>query len=578
MINSLSRIWKISKARHKNLIMALVFSFVRSGIGVTQLASILIAVQTLTGKTELRTGMFQVALLAVLCVAGSFAASYGEQCNGLEAGFFTVADQRVSVGRILRKVPLGFFSEASAGKISATLTTTLSGVESAATMVMVGIVSGLFNALVLVVFMLFYDWHIGVIAGIGMVIYLLLVRYQMQLSRRCAPDMQRAQTRLAEAAFTFLQGIKVTKAFCVKDGEKGLGQAVQGSCDANITLTRTSMPTQFAAGICIAVFESIILFAAVYSGMQTGEIDLAKTIVFIVFSFVAYASLNQAGSMLSMIGILDAGLTELETLQHAERLKCEVPEEVPVSNEIALQDVTFAYGEHEVLHHVSAVIKPNTMTALIGPSGSGKTTLCQLIARFRDVSSGKIMIGGADIRHMSDENLMEKISMVFQHVYLFEDTVFHNIQFGKPNASLEEVRAAARAACCDEFIMSLPQGYDTVLDEGGSSLSGGEKQRISIARAILKDSPIIILDEATSALDAENEYEICSALDALTKNKTVIMIAHRIQTVKKADHIIALRSGRIVQEGTHEELKSVPGLYADFLASREEAAHWQLNT
>lgn len=578
MIDSFRRIWKISKARHKNLMMSLVFSFIRSGIGVTQISSIIIAVQTLTGKIEPRTGMFQVVLLAIICVAGSFATSYGEQINGLEAGFFTVADQRVSVGTILRKVPLGFFCEASAGKISATLTTTLSGVESAASMVMVGIVSGLFNAFVLFVFMLFYDWRIGILTGIGMVVYLLLVKYQMQLSRKHAPVMQQAQTCLAEAALTFLQGIKVTKAFCVKDGDEGLKKTVQGSCDANVELTRKSMPTQFAAGICIAVFESIILFAALYSGLQTGEMDLVKTIVLIVFSFVAYASLNQAGSMLSMIGILDAGLAELETLQHAEKLKCEAPEEIPVSNEIELQDVTFAYGEHEVLHHISAIVQPNALTALIGPSGSGKTTLCQLIARFRDVSSGKIMIGGADIRHMSDEDLMEKISIVFQHVYLFEDTIFNNIRFGKPNADLEEVRAAARAACCDEFIMSLPQGYDTVLDEGGSSLSGGEKQRISIARAILKDSPIIILDEATSALDAENEHEICSAIDALTKNKTVIMIAHRIQTVKKADHIIALRNGRIVQEGTHEELKSVPGLYADFLASREEAAHWQLNT
>ena len=578
MIDSIHRIWKISEARHKNLIMALVFSFLCSGIGVTQLASIILTVQTLTGKIEPRTGVLQVVLLAVICVAGSFAASYGEQSNGQEAGFFTIADQRVSVGTILRKVPLGFFSEVSAGKISATLTTTLSGMESAAVMVLVGIVSGFFNAFALFLFMLFYDFRIGIITGIGIVVYLLLVKYQMQLSRKHAPVMQQAQTRLAEAAFTFLQGIKVTKAFCVKNGDERLGKAVQGSCDANIELTRRSMPTQFAAGICIAVFESILLFASLSFGMQTGEMDLVKTIVLIVFSFVVYKSLNQAGSMLSMIGILDAGLAELETIQRAEPLQRKVPEETPVSNEIAFRDVTFAYGEHEVLHHVSTIIQPNALTALIGPSGSGKTTLCQLIARFRDVSSGKITIGDADIRHMSDENLMEKISIVFQHVYLFEDTVFHNIRFGKSNTTLEEVRAAAKAACCDEFIMSLPQGYDTVLDEDGSSLSGGEKQRISIARAILKDLPIIILDEATSALDAENEHEICSAIDALTKNKTVIMIAHRIQSVKKENHIIALRNGRIVQEGTHEELKSAPGLYADFLASREEAVHWQLNT
>lgn len=243
-----------------------------------------------------------------------------------------------------------------------------------------------------------------------------------------------------------------------------------------------------------------------------------------------------------------------------------------------MDHVSFSYGENEILHDVSTTIEPNSFTALIGPSGSGKTTLCQLIARFRDISSGAITIGGADLRYMHDEDLMQKISMVFQNVYLFEDTIFNNIRFGKPDAGLEEVRKAAKAAYCDDFIMALPDGYNTVIKEGGNSLSGGEKQRISIARAILKDSPIVILDEATSALDAENEHDILGAIDMLTKDKTVIMIAHRIKSVEKADHIIALKNGRIVQEGTHTQLKNIKGLYADFLASREEATVWQMNT
>lgn len=578
MIDSFKRIWEISKKRHKTLIKALIFSFIRSCIGVTQLGAIIVTVNTLTGNTAPQTGVLQVAIIAAFCVAGNFAASYGEQVNSMRAGFFSIADGRVFAGTLLRKFPLGFFSEASAGKISATLTSTLSGVESASAMVMIGIVSGLFSSLALLLFMLFYDWRISAITGIGMAVYLLLVNYQMKLSRRYAPAMQAAQTRLAAAAFTFLQGIKVTKAFSIKDGDKNLEAAVQGSCDANIALTRKSMPTQFAAGICIVFFESLILLTTLYFHVQANEMDLVKTIVLIIFSLTAYASLNQAGSMLSMIGILDAGLAELADIEKTEQLRYEAPEEKACSNEIVLKDVSFSYGAHEILHQISTVIKPNSLTALIGPSGSGKTTLCQLIPRFRDVSSGKITIGGADIRHMRDEDLMAQISMVFQHVYLFEDTIFNNIRFGKPNADLAEVRAAAKAACCDDFIMALPKGYDTILDEGGSSLSGGEKQRISIARAILKDSPIIILDEATSALDAENEHEILLAIDALTKNKTVIMIAHRIKSVEKADHIIALQNGRIVQEGTHDTLKNIPGLYADFLASREDAARWQLNT
>ena len=239
-------------------------------------------------------------------------------------------------------------------------------------------------------------------------------------------------------------------------------------------------------------------------------------------------------------------------------------------------NVSFSYGENEVLKNISTVIKEGELTAVIGPSGSGKTTLCQLIPRFRDVSSGTVSIDGADVRHMRYEEIMAKISMVFQRVYLFEDTVMNNIRFGKPDASDEEVYAAAKAARCDDFIRNLPNGYDTLLSEGGSSLSGGEKQRISIARAILKDSPIIILDEATSALDAENEQEILAALGELTRGKTVIMIAHRLNTIKNADHIIAVENGSIVQEGTHSELITQKGLYADFIAAREKAAGWKL--
>lgn len=242
------------------------------------------------------------------------------------------------------------------------------------------------------------------------------------------------------------------------------------------------------------------------------------------------------------------------------------------------RNVTFSYGENEVLHNISTTIKPQSFTAVIGPSGSGKTTLCQLIPRFRDVTAGNVRIGGADIRHMEMEELMKKVSMVFQKVYLFEDTILNNIRFGKPDATLEEVREAAKAARCDDFIMALPNGYDTMVEEGGSNLSGGEKQRISIARAMLKDAPIVILDEATSALDAENEHEILAAIDELTHNKTVIMIAHRIQSVQKADHIIAVDRGRIVQEGTHEELIQKKGLYADFIAARTEAVGWKLIT
>lgn len=577
MLETFTKIWAFGKRQRGSLFTAFAAAFIRSGFGITQLLAVILATNVLMGKAPVKSSVLWIAVLMCICIAGNFIASYVEQISTMQAGFFMTADKRVSVGNVLRKVPLGFWGDFSAGKITAVLTTTLSGMETAAAMAMISIVSGLFQALVYFVFMLLYDWRIGILSGVGMFAYLLVVSWQMKVSRKNAPGSLAAQSRLAEAALTFLQGIKVTKAFSFRKGDARLKEAIQDSSDANIHLTDTSMPSQFASSLVIAVFESGILLATLFFCFVREDISVVKTIVLLIYSFMVYSSLNQAGSMLSMIGILDTGLSEVETLEKTEQMVCEKPVQKADSDEIIFDRVSFSYGANEVLHSVSTTIRPGSLTAVIGPSGSGKTTLCQLIPRFRDVSEGKITIGGADVRHMEYEDLMKKISMVFQKVYLFEDTILNNIRFGKPDATLEEVRAAARAARCDDFIMALPDRYDTLIAEGGNSLSGGEKQRISIARAILKDSPIIILDEATSALDAENEHEILAAIDELTRNKTVIMIAHRIQTVQKAEHIIAIEDGRIVQEGTHERLVNEPGLYANFIAARRRASGWKLD-
>ena len=576
MKESILKIWSFASRRKDALSLGLLLSFLRSAFGVTQLLAILWALEVMTGDLAVKAGVIRIGIAAAACILGNFLTSYFEQTRTMEAGFYMVADKRVSIGNLLRRLPLGFFTDSSVGRITATLTTTLSGVESASVMVMVGIVSGLFSSLVLFVFMLFYDSRIGLLAGIGMICYLLVVYYQMKLSRKNAPSLQAAQTRLSESTLTFLQGIKVTKAFSFQQGDRQLKQAITGSRDANLRLTEQSMPSQFLASLTVAVFESLILMSALYFHFALGDTSLIRTIVLILFSFMVYASLNQAGSMLSMIGLLDASIDEAEKLEEEQPLPQAQPLQQAQGSRIEIRDLSFSYGHSPVLQHIDAVMEPNTLTAIVGPSGSGKTTLCQLIARFRDVSSGSVTIGGADVRNMDYEQVMEKISMVFQDVYLFEDTVANNIRFGRPDASMDQVIAAAKAARCHDFIMALPQGYDTPVEEGGSSLSGGEKQRISIARAILKDAPIIILDEATSALDAENEKEILSAIDALTRDRTVIMIAHRLKTVRKADQILVLEKGRLVQQGTHQALSGQEGLYRDFLQSRETAAGWRL--
>lgn len=575
MINIFKKVWFFGRTRQKYFVSALIADIVKSFVGITQLYAVMIAIDTVFGNGQ--KAVPKLVILTVVCIAGCFATSYIEQISAMKAGFLMTADKRISLGEMLRKVPLGVLSDMSGGRIAASMTTTLQGVETGATMSLIYVVSGLFSSVAMFVFILVYNVRIGLIAGMGIVCYLAVIAIQMKISQKNAPALTSAQSKLSDSILTFLQGIKVTKAFSFKESNRDTDKAIEESCKANLRLTDISMPTQFISHIVIAVFESAILFAGIYMCAVTGEISFSYAVMLTVFSFMVYVSLAQAGSALSMIGMLDSAMDEVVELEGCEKLTEYEPVMSASNNEIVFEGVSFSYGENAVLRNISTTIREGELTAVIGPSGSGKTTLCQLIPRFRDATSGTVRIGGADVRHMRYEEIMEKISMVFQRVYLFEDTVMNNIRFGKPDASDDEVYAAAKAARCDEFIKKLPNGYDTFLCEGGSSLSGGERQRISIARAMLKNSPIVILDEATSALDAENEQEILEAIGELTRGKTVIMIAHRINTIKNAGHIIAVENGQIVQEGTHTELISQKGLYADFIAAREKAAGWMIS-
>ena len=576
MINTFKKVWKNCQNRHKSFIYSLLFSFLRSIFAVTQIFAIIVTINVVLNKIEVKKGIIIIVVLTLICIIGNYITSYFEQINGMKTGFKMVSDKRIEMGAKLRKVPLGFFNTSSRSNTITTLTSALSGVENASTVVTVGIISGLFNAFALFVFMMFYDYRIGLIVGVGTVVYLLLVNYQMKLSRKNAPKLIKVQNNLSNDTLSFLEGIKVTKSFSFKDGDEKLKKSINDSKDANIELTNKSMFSQYMASIIIAVFESLILLITLIMFYKYNIIDLTKTIILIIFSFMAYASLNQAGSMLSMIGLLDSGLDEVTKMSEIKELENNKPIVKEESNEITFKNVCFSYDDNEVLHNISFNIKPNTFTAIVGPSGSGKTTICELIARFRDIDSGEILFGKTNIKNIEYEDISKKVSMVFQRVYLFEDTILNNIKFAKPEASLEEVRAACKKAQCDEFIMKLKDGYNTVLTEGGSSLSGGEKQRISIARAILKDSPIIILDEATASVDPENEYQIQMAIEELTLNKTVIMIAHRLKTIRNADNIIVLDKGKIIQEGNHDTLVNQEGLYQKFINSRIKAMKFTL--
>ena len=576
MLNAFKLIWNFSSKRKKEYRNAIIFSFLEGLFLMAKMFAVIIAIYALFGRYPLSNAVIAVFALAVLYIVGVFIFSYKMQLTSMSAGFGMVGDKRFEFGEILKNAYLGFFDNFSVGRINSVLTTTLSEIETSAPSALIRVVGGVLGTVSLLIGLFFYEWRIALISLLGMAAYLLVVNWQIRVSRRDAPKRSEAQSKLSAAALLFLQGIKVTKAFSFKNGDRRLKDAIQGSCNENIALSSGSIPSQIAAGVVLSIFETAIIFTSVFGYTEFDIYSVEKCLVLIILSFMAFSSMNQAGSVLSMIGILDSALKETNSLTQMEQIQVASPEQHIASDEIIFEDVSFSYGDNEVLSHIDTAIKVGSFTAIIGPSGSGKTTLCQLIPRFFEVKKGRILIGGADIRHIPTEELMSKISVVFQKVYLFEDTILNNIRFGKPTATLEEVRAAAKAARCDDFIMALPEGYDTLVQEGGNNLSGGEKQRISIARAILKDAPIIILDETTSALDTENEHEVLAAIEELTENKTVIMIAHRIKTVEKADHIIAIENGRIVQEGTHKELLHRAGIYADFIHAREKASGWKL--
>ena len=574
MFESIRSVWNFSIKRQHQLTKILLLSFMEGIFVMLKMVAIIFAVNAMFNKVWVDNYIYKVITLGIICIAGVFVFGYFTQLGSASVGFEMAKDKRLYFGSFFKRLYLGFFNENSVGNINSTLTTSISHVEQVAPIILIYVTGGLLSAVSIILGFVYYEWRVSIIVLAGVAAYLFVVNHQMKLSRREAPKRQWSQMKLTESVIEFIQGISVIKAFNMDDKDGRVKKGIDHSCSSNINLSEKSIPSSICAGLTIQLFEILIIVFALFM-WNIGEISSQKAINLLIMSFVIFQSINQAGSVLSMIGILDSTLKEVEGIESVEEIKILSPAGDMKSNEVEFRNVSFSYGNGEIIKGISTTIKPNSLTAIVGHSGSGKTTFCKLIPRFYDVCKGEILIGGANITNISTEELMKKISIVFQNVYLFEDTILNNIRFAKLDASNDEVIEAAKKARCYDFITALPDGFDTMVGEGGDTLSGGEKQRIAIARAILKDSPIVILDEFTSALDVENEHHILAAIDNLVKDKTVIIIAHRLETIRKADHIIVLDKGEIVQEGTHNELINQDGIYNSFISIRERANTWK---
>ena len=532
MFSVLKKISDFAGTRRGLLKKSMAVAFLGAVFAALQFAALMLTLDILVGGADLR--IWPVIGVMVVSVVGRAACSYWSTNAETETGYFMVAEKRIHIGDRLRYIPMGYFNDNSLGNITAVVTTTLSDVENNAARCLVSVIGGFLNTLGLCLGLTVADWRLGLLAIAGILAYLGVTELSQRAMLKTGPARQHAQMNLVEAVLEYIQGMSVVKSYGLdKDSGQAVQRTVDESCDKALSLEKSVVPWMGLRQVVVRVFSVAIAVCALafYSG---GTLSLARCLLMLVASFMLYAELESAGNMADNLQMLGASMDKANSIDDTPVMDIDGAELTPADTSVEFQDVSFAYGDRTILDHVSLTVPSGSITAVVGPSGGGKTTLCNLIARFWDVQSGKITVGGYDVREYKLDSLMKNISMVFQSVYLFNDTVENNIKFGRPDATHEQVVAAARAACCHDFIMALPDGYDTVLGEGGGSLSGGEKQRISIARAMLKDAPIVILDEATASVDPENEAELQAAISALTRGKTLIMIAHRLNTVRNA--------------------------------------------
>ena len=577
MLKTIHKFFKFAGKQSTNLKRSMALSFLYSIFQAFQIGAVYIVLKAIVEQNVTYITAILSFGIMFISVVGTIIIGHRSRMGEIEASFNMCVDKRMEVGNRMRYMPMGYFNSTSLGEITATMTNTMEDMQDIAPRVMDKTVHGAINAAVLTLAMFIFDWRIGLVVVAGIGAFLFVNSLMQQMSHKITGKRIAAQSALVGAVLEYVLGMGVVRTFnLVGDANKRIDRAIVECEKQNVTLEMSFIPFIFAQSLILRL-ASILIAVTTIALFFSGNMELAKCVLMIVSSFIIYAQLESAGSMSALLRAVDSSIDRVDAINDAPIMNKEGVAKLSHDLTIRAENVSFSYDKAKVINNVNFTIHQGSTTAIVGPSGGGKSTLCSLIARFWDVDEGKITIGETDVREYGLDALMELFSVVFQNVYLFGDTIANNIKFGKQNATREEVILAAKKANCHEFILEMPDGYDTLIGEGGATLSGGERQRISIARAILKDAPIVILDEATANVDPENEKFLQNAILELTKDKTIIMIAHRLKTVRNADQILVVDAGKITQRGTHETLMREGGLYAEFVGMRERTIGWKLS-
>lgn len=579
MIALLKRLLNTSGKYKKRIYIAFVFSFLKAMLMKAPVGFAFVAIAAFIRKEMTGKLCLEIGIAMFICVALQAVFDLCSDRLQSSAGFELFADKRMELGRHLRNMPMGYFTEGNIGKISSVLSTDMVFIEENCMTAIASTVSEIFAEAIMLVFLFWLNIWLGVTGLVILGVILLIAKGMRKEALEDSSARQEQSENLTGAVLDYVEGIGIIKTYnMLGEKSKELSGNFKKSCETNLHFENAHSPWQMALNVVYGIGAAVIVAVAFFL-LSEGKIDSLFVIGLLLFVFDLFGPLKALYGGSSRYTVMNSCLDRMEAVFAESELENKGTEHIPAVSgapEIEFQNVRFAYGEKEVIHGISFAVNEDQMCALVGPSGGGKSTVANLLARFWDVNGGEVFIRGKNIKNIPLSELMNHISMVFQRVYLFQDTIYNNISMGRPDATRQEVIEAAKKARCYDFIMSLPDGFDTVVGEGGASLSGGEKQRISIARCILKDAPIVILDEATASVDADNEKYIQEAISELCKGKTLLVIAHRLNTIQNANQILVIKDGAIEERGTHEELIQQEGTYQNFVLGRKKAMNFQM--